>query len=1039
MTGTLAILAARSPWLLTGLLAGMGVLWIALHLRSPRAGRRAGWVWAWRVLRGGVGLAAMLLGFEAAGRWVTFTTPWPMWVLAASAAVAMELTANLYSLERRAMSRPVGWAVTIVRLVLVVAVVGVLAQPVRIRRHQQTVRRTVAILVDESASMRVADDALSPAERIRLAEMLGVRAARRPVHLDETAARLTVAARTIADVADWLEEVASLRQSAAVQVARQGATTHGDRLAEAQAVLIAQREQLDAAGRDGGTPPQAGVQRKQLRQVRSGLASFVEVRLAEARELLDESAPARLAEAAGRTSRRLTAAVSKLAEFSDRLNGLADAVDAGWYAGLSDVDRETVDRATNLPRLVLARQTLRDGLLSRADDQHQLRLYRFAGGCAAITRKDLLAPAQPVSADTETEALATDLAGALDRVLADIPAENLAGVVLVTDGRQTAVASIDRAVARLARGRVPVSTVLMGAGRGPRDAGLVRVDAPEKVLPGDAVDVRADLKLDGLAGQTVAVALVCDGRQVARQDVKVRSQAERRTVQLSHVPEAGPVAAYEVTVECDGPEAFTANNRRPVRVRVQPGKTRVLLVEDRPRWEFRYLKNLFADRDRTVSLQYVLLNGDRVAGQSKPRAVAASPTRPPGHVQATHLPAGRDAWLGFDVVILGDVGPAQLGADAMADIATFVTDRGGTLVVQAGRWHMPAAFEGTPLAALLPVEPGSSTGSLQTGGEGFHFRPTQAGTASIICRLAETDARIADAFAAIPPLYWRHGHKAVRPGSTVLAYALALDAPQELTAAPADEKALVRQRQYQGDQALLVSRHVGLGRVLYVGTDRTWRMRYRVGDPVHHRFWGQVLRWATAQKLQAGTEHVKLGTDAVRYDLGQDVTVRARLTDRQFKPIRADSLGMELFRDGQGVRRHELAPLAGSTGLYSVRLSDLPAGVYRVRLTGPQVQQALAAEPVDAVSTEFSVSAPIPAELVEVARDGSLPGKLAEGTGGVVVPAHRAGEVVDTFGEARLRRRRVDQRNLWDDWIVLAGLLGLLSAEWMLRKKAGLP
>ncbi|MEZ6146587.1 MAG: hypothetical protein R3B91_14455 [Planctomycetaceae bacterium] len=46
--------------------------------------------------------------------------------------------------------------------------------------------------------------------------------------------------------------------------------------------------------------------------------------------------------------------------------------------------------------------------------------------------------------------------------------------------------------------------------------------------------------------------------------------------------------------------------------------------------------------------------------------------------------------------------------------------------------------------------------------------------------------------------------------------------------------------------AMIVHQHAGAGQVLWIGIDSTWRWRHRVGDQYHHRFWGQIARWAAS-------------------------------------------------------------------------------------------------------------------------------------------------------------------------------------------------
>ena len=76
------------------------------------------------------------------------------------------------------------------------------------------------------------------------------------------------------------------------------------------------------------------------------------------------------------------------------------------------------------------------------------------------------------------------------------------------------------------------------------------------------------------------------------------------------------------------------------------------------------------------------------------------------------LPAEPDALSAYDCIILGDVAPEQLPLADRLRLEKYVGDRGGTLVVLAGKRSMPLAYagvgdggpEGDPLMRLLPIE-----------------------------------------------------------------------------------------------------------------------------------------------------------------------------------------------------------------------------------------------------------------------------------------------------------------------------------------------
>src|SRR5205807_1348748 len=78
----------------------------------------------------------------------------------------------------------------------------------------------------------------------------------------------------------------------------------------------------------------------------------------------------------------------------------------------------------------------------------------------------------------------------------------------------------------------------------------------------------------------------------------------------------------------------------------------------------------------------------------------------------------------YDVVIIGDLAADFFSGDEMKALDEFVRKEGGGLIAIAGRNHFPAGYQGTPIAAMLPVEidaqPAPSAGddlarSLKTG------------------------------------------------------------------------------------------------------------------------------------------------------------------------------------------------------------------------------------------------------------------------------------------------------------------------------------
>ena len=120
---------------------------------------------------------------------------------------------------------------------------------------------------------------------------------------------------------------------------------------------------------------------------------------------------------------------------------------------------------------------------------------------------------------------------------------------------------------------------------------------------------------------------------------------------------------------------------------------------------------------------------------------------------------------------------------------------------------------------------------------------------------------------ALPAHYWAVVGQAKQSAAATLAHALA---------ARSTPRTPPRRSR---DNALIVQQSYGLGRVLYVGLDSTWRWRKGVGDAYHHRFWGQVARWAADRPLQTNNRYLRFGASEPVYRSGQDVELSVRFNE----------------------------------------------------------------------------------------------------------------------------------------------------------------
>jgi hypothetical protein len=251
---------------------------------------------------------------------------------------------------------------------------------------------------------------------------------------------------------------------------------------------------------------------------------------------------------------------------------------------------------------------------------------------------------------------------------------------------------------------------------------------------------------------------------------------------------------------------------------------------------------------------------------------------------------------------------------------------------------------------------------------------------------------------------------------------------------PGVERTLETERQ----NAILVHQYLGGGQVLWIGIDSTWRWRHRVGDKYHHRFWGQLARWAAEFKASAGNEFVRFGPERPTLEVGEDAVLRARWDEnflRRFPDLKAR---VEIARAGaeadQPVMTVDLLPSETRPLVHEGRAVSLGSGEYRARLVVDNAH--LGAEPVVAGLT---VTERVTSELSELAANRDLLQQLADVTGGRLFLPDELDQLPELFSGVSEKTTHREEIALWDHWLTLLLFCGLLTTEWVLRKLNGLP
>jgi hypothetical protein len=635
---------------------------------------------------------------------------------------------------------------------------------------------------------------------------------------------------------------------------------------------------------------------------------------------------------------------------------------------------------------------------------------------------------------------ATDLASALGTVLEQVPPDELAGVLMVSDGRHNRPERVEDVARRFGILDAPVGMIAVGSDVPPKDASIVSVKAPEAIHLGDRMRVTVEAKFDGYKGRTAKVSLKRGQDLLEEREVAIPQDHHREEIRFAQLPQEGGVGDYKVEIAGLDEERFADNNAWEFETAITDARTHVLIVEGHPRWEFRYLRNLFYGRDKSVHLQYVLMHPDKVSGQQD-SSIAASASRPFGEAQANRLPENEEEWKKFDVIIIGDIAPHK----TWQIISRCVNERAALLVMASGPRYMPHAITSEAGRALVPAELDWGNRTYFTNNEDpFRFELTSEGQRNAITQQSNGQTANNNIWAGFPDLNWRHPVSSLKEGAEVLLTAaisanhLPISGGSNLNNAL---DALAQRREREVKSALLVTRQTGKGKVALLLTDRTWRLREGAGDLYHHRFWGNLVRWGAGPTLRSGGERARLGTDQLTYTPDDKVKVTARLRDNELRPVEDGSLQAEVLRDGKVVSKVPMAAVENSNGLYEVELKSFEhSGRYEVRLQGQKSDALVRQDGGAHLQAGFRVvGSRGPIELAETTRNLPLLETIGQLSGGKVVDASHAADLIPLFLTEKDERLETRETSLWDSAWVLALLAAVLSAEWVVRRAGGLP
>lgn len=631
---------------------------------------------------------------------------------------------------------------------------------------------------------------------------------------------------------------------------------------------------------------------------------------------------------------------------------------------------------------------------------------------------------------------------ALSQIAEQNRGQNLAGVVLLTDGVATDLGDLTNL-----EGLPPVYPVVFGKDGPPRDLAVTQTAVTQTSFEDAPVTVQSEVLARGFPGEEIVgqlfeydpVKQTVAEKPAVEQTLKVPANSEKLVYRFQLRPAHTGVLFYRLafTPKQRTPEEATlANNETVVTINRGAGPHRVLYVSGRPNWEYKFLQRALQgdDQTRLVSLIRIAKREPKFEFRGRSGESSNPLFRGFGNQSKEDIerydqpvfvrlnmddeielrggfPKAPEELFKYRAIILDDLESEFFNADQMSLLQRYVSERGGGVLMLGGMESFrDGKFARTAVGDMLPVYLDGNPRAATDGK--WHLNLTREGWLQPWARLRNNEAEEKKRLQTQPSFDVLNLTGNPKPAATVVA--TVSDGTQELPA-------LVTQRFGRGRTAALLLGdlwHSGLGEeALENDLLKGWR---------------QMIRWLIADVPEPVDIRLEPRTD------GQGMQVQVTVRDQKFDALDNATVTLKVTHAGAPAGTPPITLTADAStnesGMYEATFVPREAGGYRVEATVTNDANAVVGAAANGWTSDL-----VAAEFRDLKPNLELMEQLAQKTGGKVLqPAQ-----LDSFArDLPLQKAPVTELStlpLWHTPFMFLFALGCFVAEWGIRRWRGLP
>jgi len=651
---------------------------------------------------------------------------------------------------------------------------------------------------------------------------------------------------------------------------------------------------------------------------------------------------------------------------------LAIAVDNSASMAVQDKEGARSERIRN---------TLRDDNLTQLEKKFSLKFYGFSDQAQELAPQDL--------DSLRFRGDVTDISGSLEFIKGELAEENLAGILLLSDGNYNQGGNPIRYASEIG---VPIYSIGIGSNETKPDLILSDLEANPFAYVNEPTPLNVAVRSLGLGEQRTTLALRNEQKTISSQIVTIPPSPSEIQVPIRYVPEAPGRQKLFIEMTPIAGEQTIENNKRTVYIDVLKSHLQVLLLAGKASPDISFLRRHLSASDR-YEVHTIVEKADGTFYRFPATSTLAD------HLQDV------------DLFVLCDFPTNRTSNDLLGRLSAAVKAQTKPVLFILGKETAPQKLG--DLQQFLPV-----MGKSQNANE-IQVYPQLSPSAQNhpIAQIAAEGSSLAAAWSQLPPVFSTNVFSQFWPNSEILVYAVPANISPAQKEASRKPLLLVRSDGAQKSAALLA---YGIWRwdLLMWGIGNT--------DDMFSQLVNNLLRWIESTKAD---ELIRIEIEKTNFHYGEPVEIRVEVFDDKHQPVSNAEVKVQLKHEK--VQDEFLATRTGD-GKYHLTMHPEQPGDYAISVSAQEGNRKLGETTALFSMGEYSK------ELADLRVQEALLRNVSASSGGKYISADSLPELGRTItGEARSVNES-KEIEVWNNPKTLLAIILLLSAEWFVRKRKGM-